>query len=44
MGQPVVVVAPVAVANAVLDGLSSLGVRHIDIPLRPEKVWRALLG
>lgn len=31
-----------AVQNAVLDALSHLGVRHIDLPLTPEKVWRAL--
>jgi aerobic carbon-monoxide dehydrogenase large subunit len=36
------VAAPVAVANAVLDALSSLGVRHIDTPLTPERIWRAL--
>jgi hypothetical protein len=26
----------------VLDALSSLGVRHLDLPLRAEKVWRAI--
>jgi carbon-monoxide dehydrogenase large subunit len=31
-----------AVANAVLDALSTAGVRHIDLPLSPERVWRAL--
>lgn len=31
-----------AVQNAVVDALSHLGVTHIDIPLTPEKVWRAL--
>lgn len=28
--------------NAVLDALKPLGVRHIDMPLRPEKLWRAV--
>ncbi len=28
--------------NAVLDALSEDGVRHIDMPLTPEKVWRAI--
>jgi carbon-monoxide dehydrogenase large subunit len=42
VGELPTVAAPVAVANAVLDALSSLGVRHIDIPLTPEKIWRAL--
>jgi carbon-monoxide dehydrogenase large subunit len=31
-----------AVANAVVDALSVLGVRHIDIPVTPERVWRAI--
>ena len=44
IGELPTVAAPVAVANAVLDALSSLGVRHIDTPLTPEKIWRALQG
>jgi carbon-monoxide dehydrogenase large subunit len=31
-----------AVQNAVIDALSHLGVRHIDMPLTPERVWAAL--
>ena len=31
-----------AVVNAVLDALKEYGVVHIDIPLTPEKVWRAI--
>ncbi len=31
-----------AVHNAVVDALSHLGVRHIDMPCTPEKVWRAV--
>jgi carbon-monoxide dehydrogenase large subunit len=34
--------APAAVANAVLDALRPFGVRHLDMPLTAEKVWRAL--
>ncbi len=34
--------APVAVQNAVIDALAHLGVRHIDMPLTPERVWRAM--
>jgi carbon-monoxide dehydrogenase large subunit len=44
IGELPTVAAPVAVANAVLDALSSLGVRHLDIPLTPEKLWHALQG
>ncbi len=28
-----------AVVNSVVDALSALGVRHIDMPLTPEKIW-----
>jgi carbon-monoxide dehydrogenase large subunit len=31
-----------AIVNAVVDALSPLGVRHLDMPLQPEKVWRVL--
>jgi len=34
--------APPAIVNAVVDALAHLGVRHIDIPITPEKVWRIL--
>ncbi len=33
---------PPAVINAVVDALAHLGVRHIDMPAKPEKVWRAM--
>ncbi|HEU5453783.1 MAG TPA: xanthine dehydrogenase family protein molybdopterin-binding subunit [Terriglobales bacterium] len=33
-----------AVVNAVCDALAPLGIRHIDMPLKPEKVWRAMQG
>ncbi|HEY6697507.1 MAG TPA: xanthine dehydrogenase family protein molybdopterin-binding subunit [Acidimicrobiales bacterium] len=36
--------APPAVQNAVIDALAHLGVRHIDMPLTPERVWRAING
>jgi carbon-monoxide dehydrogenase large subunit len=31
-----------AVINAIVDALASRGVRHIDMPATPEKIWRAL--
>jgi hypothetical protein len=31
-----------AVVNSVVDALSHLGVSHLDMPLRPERVWRAV--
>jgi carbon-monoxide dehydrogenase large subunit len=33
-----------AVVHAVLDALSEKGVLHLEMPLTPEKVWRALHG
>ena len=44
IGELPTVAAPVAVANAVIDALSSAGVTHLDTPLTPEKIWRALHG
>jgi carbon-monoxide dehydrogenase large subunit len=34
--------APPAVQNAVIDALAHLGVRHIDLPATPERVWAAI--
>jgi carbon-monoxide dehydrogenase large subunit len=34
--------APVAVQNAVVDAVAHLGVRHVDLPLTPERVWRVI--
>jgi carbon-monoxide dehydrogenase large subunit len=34
--------APAAIANAVLDALAPLGVRHVDFPLTPRRVWDAI--
>jgi carbon-monoxide dehydrogenase large subunit len=42
VGESATVGAPPAIANAVVDALSHLGVKHIDIPITPEKVWRIL--
>ena len=44
IGELPTVAAPVAVANAVMDALAGVGVRHIDTPLTPEKIWHALHG
>lgn len=34
--------APPAVVSAVVDALRSHGVRHVDMPLWPEKIWRII--
>lgn len=30
------------IANAIIDALAPFGVQHVDLPLRPEKLWRAM--
>ncbi|MGZ7042800.1 MAG: molybdopterin cofactor-binding domain-containing protein, partial [Thermoanaerobaculia bacterium] len=42
VGESATVGAPAAIANAVVDALWHLGVRHIDIPITPPKVWKLL--
>jgi carbon-monoxide dehydrogenase large subunit len=42
VGESATVGAPAAIANAVVDALWHLGVRNIDIPLTPRKVWEVL--
>jgi len=42
IGELTTVAAPAAITNAVMDALYSTGVRHIDTPLTPEKIWRAI--
>jgi len=42
MGEGPSVGTPPAVVNAVVDALEPFGVRHIEMPLTPERVWRAI--
>jgi carbon-monoxide dehydrogenase large subunit len=42
VGEAGTIGATPAVANAVVDALSPLGIRHLDIPFTPERVWRAM--
>ena len=42
VGESATVGAPAAIANAVVDALWHLGVRHVDIPITPPKVWTLL--
>ncbi|MGH9338861.1 MAG: xanthine dehydrogenase family protein molybdopterin-binding subunit [Acidobacteriota bacterium] len=44
VGEAATVGSTPAVVNAVVDALSPLGVRHIDTPLTPEKIWRVIHG
>jgi carbon-monoxide dehydrogenase large subunit len=42
IGESGTIGATPAVQNAVVDAVSHLGVTHIDMPLVPERVWRAI--
>jgi len=42
VGESPNVGSPAAFVNAVVDALSHLGVRHIDMPITPWKVWQIL--
>ena len=42
IGEAATIGATPAIVNAVVDALRSFGVRHLDMPLRPERVWQAL--
>jgi carbon-monoxide dehydrogenase large subunit len=42
IGEAGTIGATPAVHNAVIDAVSYLGVRHIDMPMTPERVWNAI--
>jgi carbon-monoxide dehydrogenase large subunit len=42
VGEAGTIASTAAVANAVIDALSPYGIRHLDMPLTPPKVWAAL--
>jgi carbon-monoxide dehydrogenase large subunit len=41
-GETGTIASTPAVVNAVVDALAPLGIRHLDMPLTPERVWRAM--
>lgn len=42
VGETGTTASPPAVVNAVLDALKPFGVKHLDMPLTPEKLWQAM--
>jgi carbon-monoxide dehydrogenase large subunit len=44
IGEAATIGSTPAIVNAVVDALRPFGVRHLDMPLRPERVWRAIQG
>ncbi|HEY3336272.1 MAG TPA: xanthine dehydrogenase family protein molybdopterin-binding subunit [Candidatus Limnocylindrales bacterium] len=44
VGEAGCIASTAAVANAVIDALSPLGIRHLDMPYTAQKVWGAIQG
>ena len=44
IGEAATIGSTPAVVNAVMDALAPYGVRHLDMPLTPHKVWSAIHG
>ena len=42
VGETGTIASSQAVVNAVADALAPLGIKHIDMPLTPERVWKAI--
>jgi carbon-monoxide dehydrogenase large subunit len=42
VGESATVGSPAAFVNAVIDAIAHLGVRNIDMPLLPDRVWSAI--
>ncbi len=44
VGEAGTIGASPAIVNSVVDALSPLGVKHLDMPLSPESIWKVLQG
>jgi carbon-monoxide dehydrogenase large subunit len=42
VGEAGAIASTAATANAVIDALRPLGIRHVDMPLTPQTVWKAM--
>jgi carbon-monoxide dehydrogenase large subunit len=42
IGEAGTIASAQTIVNAVVDALTPLGVKHIDMPLRPKRVWEAI--
>ena len=42
LGEAGCIAIPPAIVNATVDALAPFGVSHVDMPLTPEKLWRAM--
>jgi carbon-monoxide dehydrogenase large subunit len=44
VGESATVGSPAAFVNAVVDALAHAGVRNLEMPVGPDKVWEAMVG
>ena len=44
IGESATVGSPPALVNAIVDALEPFGIRHVDMPLTPSRVWEAMQG
>jgi carbon-monoxide dehydrogenase large subunit len=42
VGESATVGSPPAIVNAIIDALSPYGVKHLDMPCTPSRVWEAI--
>jgi carbon-monoxide dehydrogenase large subunit len=42
IGEAATIGSTPTIANAVMDALAPFGIEHLDIPLTPQKIWRAI--
>jgi carbon-monoxide dehydrogenase large subunit len=42
VGEAGTIASSAAIVNAVVDALAPFGVKHLDMPLKPERVWQAI--
>ena len=41
-GEAGAIGAPPAIINAIVNALKDLGVRHVDMPVTPDKLWQIM--
>jgi carbon-monoxide dehydrogenase large subunit len=42
VGEAGTIGATPAIVNAIVDALAPFGVRHLDMPIKPEDVWKVI--
>ena len=44
IGEAGTIAASAAVINAICDALSPLGIKHVDMPASPDRLWHMMKG